>query len=128
TGVARGRGGGGRKPILLLAHMDVVEAKREDWDFDPFILQEVDGYFRGRGTIDDKAMAAIFTANMIRYRQEGFRPDRDLILALTADEEIGGGMGVQWLLANHRPLIDAGPALHEAGGGSLRDGKPHPLV
>src|SRR5262249_46435877 len=94
--IARLHGTGAKKPLLLLAHLDVVKAKRSDWDFDPFKLQEVDGYFRGRGTIDDKAMAAIFTANMIRYREEGWRPDRDLILALTADEEIGAQWGVRW--------------------------------
>src|SRR4051812_26132269 len=94
--VARLRGTGARKPILLLAHLDVVEAKREDWDFDPFKLQEVDGHFRGRGTIDDKAMAAIFVANLIRYHKEGLKPDRDIILALTTDEEIGGYLGAGW--------------------------------
>ena len=86
--VARLRGTGARKPILLMAHIDVVEAKREDWDFDPFKLQEADGYFHGRGAIDDKAMASIFVANLIEYAQEGFRPERDIILALTTDEEL----------------------------------------
>ena len=85
--VARLRGTGARRPLLLLAHLDVVEARREDWDFDPFKLQETDGYFRGRGVIDDKAMASMFVANLIRYAKEGFEPDRDIILALTADEE-----------------------------------------
>ena len=85
--VARLRGTGARRPLLLLAHLDVVEARREDWSIDPFTLLEQDGYFYGRGTSDDKAMAAIFVANLIRYRQEGFVPDRDLIVALTADEE-----------------------------------------
>ena len=87
--VARLRGTGARRPLLLLAHLDVVEARREDWSVDPFTLLEKDGYFYGRGTRDDKAMAAIFVANLIRYKQEGFVPDRDLILALTADEEGG---------------------------------------
>ena len=86
--VARLRGTGARKPILLLGHLDVVEAKREDWDFDPFKLQEVDGFFRGRGAIDDKSMASIFVANLIEYVKEGFKPDRDIIVALTADEEL----------------------------------------
>ena len=86
--VARLRGTGARKPLLLLAHLDVVEARREDWDSDPFKLSEVDGYFRGRGVIDDKAMAAIFVANLIRYAGEGFKPERDIILALTTDEEL----------------------------------------
>jgi acetylornithine deacetylase/succinyl-diaminopimelate desuccinylase-like protein len=105
--VARLRGTGARKPILLLAHLDVVEAHREDWSVDPFTLLEQDGYFYGRGTADDKAMAAIFVANLIRYKQEGFVPDRDLIVALTADEELGDvpTNGVQWLLENHRSLI-----------------------
>ena len=86
--VARLRGTGARKPILLLAHLDVVEAKREDWSVDPFKLTEKDGYFYGRGTGDDKYMAAAFVANLIRYKQEGYKPDRDIILALETDEEI----------------------------------------
>jgi acetylornithine deacetylase/succinyl-diaminopimelate desuccinylase-like protein len=124
--VARLRGTGARKPLLLIAHLDVVEAKREDWDFDPFILQEVDGYFRGRGTIDDKAMAAIFVANLIQYLKEGFKPDRDIIVALTADEELSDSPhdGAKWLLQNHRELIDAELAINEGGGGALKDGKP----
>jgi acetylornithine deacetylase/succinyl-diaminopimelate desuccinylase-like protein len=128
--VARLRGSGARRPLLLLAHLDVVEAKREDWDFDPFKLQEIDGYFRGRGTIDDKAMAAIFVANMIRYVNEGFKPDRDVILALTADEELSDSPhnGVRWLLQNHRALIDAELAINEGGGGALRNGSPFRLA
>ena len=110
------------KPLLLLAHLDVVEARREDWSVDPFTLLERDGYFYGRGTGDDKAMAAIFVANLIRYKREGFVPDRDLIVALTADEEGGAHNGVRWLLANHRPLIDAGLALNEGGGGAIKNG------
>src|SRR4029079_15183329 len=87
---------------------DVVEAKREDWSFNPFELIEHDGFLYGRGTGDDKGQAAIWVANMIRYRQEGYRPERDLILALTADEESGGGHnGVEWLLQAHRHLIEA---------------------
>jgi acetylornithine deacetylase/succinyl-diaminopimelate desuccinylase-like protein len=127
--VARLRGTGARRPLLLLAHMDVVEAKREDWDFDPFRLQEVDGFFRGRGSIDDKAMASIFVANMIRYVREGFRPDRDIILALTADEELSDSPhdGPHWLLEHHRDLIDAELAINEGGGGALKDGKPSRL-
>jgi acetylornithine deacetylase/succinyl-diaminopimelate desuccinylase-like protein len=128
--VARLRGSGARRALLLLAHLDVVEAKREDWDFDPFRLQEVDGYFRGRGTIDDKAMAAAFVANMIRYVREGFRPERDVILALTADEELSDSPhnGVRWLLQNHRALIDAEVAINEGGGGALRNGSPFRLA
>src|SRR5438128_6512409 len=101
--VARFRGHGGGKPLLLLAHLDVVEARREDWSFDPFKLTEKDGYFYGRGTIDDKAMAAIFVDTFMRLKREGFVPQRDLILALTADEELGASSknnGVRWLLAN----------------------------
>lgn len=95
--IARLRGTGARRPLLLLAHLDVVEARKEDWSFDPFVLTEQDGYFYGRGTTDDKAMAAIWIANLILYRQEGFIPDRDLIVCLTADEEGGNFNGVQWL-------------------------------
>ena len=106
--VARYRGKGAARPLLLLAHLDVVEAKREDWSFDPFTLLEKDGYFYGRGTGDDKAQAAIWVANLIRYRREGLAPARDLIVALTADEEGGGPYnGVDWLLKNRRDLIDA---------------------
>ena len=124
--VARLRGTGALRPLLLIAHIDVVEAKPEDWDFDPFRLQEVDGYFRGRGTIDDKAMASIFVANLIRYVAEGFRPDRDIILALTTDEELSDSPhdGARWLLEHHRDLIDAELAVNEGGGGALKDGRP----
>ena len=124
--VVRLRGTGAKKPILLIAHIDVVEAKREDWAFDPFVLQEVDGFFRGRGAADDKAMAASFVANLIEYRKEGFKPERDIILALTTDEELSDSPhdGARWLLENHRALIDAEFAINEGGGGTLRDGKP----
>src|SRR5271170_7867220 len=84
--VVRYHGTGQRKPLLLLAHLDVVEAKLTDWSMDPFLLTEKDGFYYGRGTIDDKAQAAIWIANLIRYKREGFQPDRDLIVALTADE------------------------------------------
>jgi acetylornithine deacetylase/succinyl-diaminopimelate desuccinylase-like protein len=124
--VARLRGTGARKPILLLAHLDVVEAKPEDWSVDPFKLIEKDGYFYGRGSGDDKFMAAAFVVNLIRYRQEGYRPDRDIILALETDEEIidRDGLGIQWLLKNHRELIDAEFALNEGGPVGLKGGKP----
>jgi len=127
--VARLRGTGARKPILLIAHLDVVEAKREDWSFDPFKLQEVDGQFRARGSIDDKAMASIFVANLLEYRKEGFKPDRDIILALTADEELSDSPhnGAHYLLDHHRELIDAELAINEGGGGAQRDGKPFQL-
>jgi acetylornithine deacetylase/succinyl-diaminopimelate desuccinylase-like protein len=124
--VARLRGTGARKPILLLAHIDVVPASREDWSTDPFKLVEKDGYFYARGSGDDKYMAASFIANLIRYRQEGYRPDRDIIVALETDEEIldKDALGIQWLLKNHRDLIDAEFALNEGGGVGLKDGKP----
>jgi acetylornithine deacetylase/succinyl-diaminopimelate desuccinylase-like protein len=122
--IARLKGTGARKPLLLLAHLDVVEARREDWSMDPFVLHEKDGYFYGRGTGDDKAQAAIWVANLIRYREEGFRPSRDLIVALTADEEGGGPYnGVDWLLRNRRELIDAEFCLNEGGWGEMRQGR-----
>ena len=122
--VARLRGRDtGRPAILLLAHIDVVEALRTDWNMDPWKLIEQDDHFYGRGVTDDKDEAAIYTANLIRYKQEGFVPDRDIIVALTADEEGGEFNGVQWLLENHRELIDAEYALNEGGGGEIKDGK-----
>jgi acetylornithine deacetylase/succinyl-diaminopimelate desuccinylase-like protein len=123
--VVRLRGRGTRKPLLLVAHLDVVDARREDWDFDPFQLQEVDGYFRARGAADDKAMAAIFIANLIRYRREGWNPSRDIIVALTADEELSDSEhnGMRWLLENHRTLVDAEFAINEGGAGTMRNGK-----
>lgn len=122
--VVRYHGTGARKPLLLLAHIDVVEAKREDWSMDPFLLTEKDGFFYGRGTGDDKAQAAVWIANLIQYKKEGFKPDRDIIVALTADEEGGGPFnGVDWLLKNHRELIDADFALNEGGWGESLDGK-----
>ena len=122
--VVRYHGTGQKKPLLLLAHLDVVEAKKSDWSLDPFILTEKDGYFYGRGTADDKAQAAIWVANLIRYKREGFKPDRDLIVALTTDEEGGGFNGVNWLLKNRRELIDAEFALNEGGWGEMANGKP----
>ena len=123
--VARLRGTGERKPVLLLAHLDVVEARREDWSMDPFKLIEQDGYLYGRGTSDDKTMAAAFVANLIRYRQEGYHPTRDIIVVLETDEEIldRNVMGIQWLLMNHRDLIEAEFALNEGGGVGMRGGK-----
>lgn len=124
--VARLRGSGSAlKPILLLAHLDVVEAKKEDWsnDLDPFRFTEKDGYYYGRGTSDDKAMAAIWVANLIRFRQERFVPDRDIVLALTADEEGGDFNGVKWILDTHPDLVDVDFGLNEGGGGELRQGK-----
>jgi acetylornithine deacetylase/succinyl-diaminopimelate desuccinylase-like protein len=121
--VVRYHGSGKLRPILLLAHIDVVEARREDWSLDPFTLTEKDGYFYGRGTADDKAQAAVWIANLIRYRREGYVPDRDIIVALTADEEGGGPYnGVAWLLKNHRELIDAEFCLNEGGRGQMVNG------
>ena len=121
-----GKNPGGRKPVLLLAHIDVVEALKADWspEFDPFKFTEKDGYYYARGIADDKAMASIFVANLLRMKQEGYVPDRDIIVALTADEESGAFNGVDWLVQNHKDLIDAGIGLNEGGGGTLRDGKP----
>src|SRR5277367_699625 len=122
--VVRYHGTGARKPLLLLAHIDVVEAKREDWSTDPFEFLEKDGFFYGRGTGDDKAQAAVWIANLIQYKKEGFKPDRDIIVALTADEEGGGPYnGIEWLLKNHKDLIDADFALNEGGYGEEAGGK-----
>jgi acetylornithine deacetylase/succinyl-diaminopimelate desuccinylase-like protein len=123
--VARLRGTGARKPVLIIGHLDVVEAKREDWTTDPFQFVEKDGYFYGRGTQDMKVDDAILVTTFIRFQREGYRPDRDLILALTADEEGGRWNGVDWLLKNHRDLIDAEFALNaDAGGVTTVKGKP----
>src|SRR6185437_12690615 len=122
--VARYRGSGTAKPMLLVAHLDVVEALRSDWSFDPFHFLEKAGYFYGRGTVDDKAEAACWIANLILYKEEGYKPNRDIIVALTAGEESGGEHnGVDWLLKNHRDWIDAAMALNEGADGALRNGK-----
>jgi acetylornithine deacetylase/succinyl-diaminopimelate desuccinylase-like protein len=122
--IVRFRGTGAKKPILLLAHLDVVEARREDWTMDPFQLNEKDGYFYGRGTLDDKAQAAHWIANLLRYKRENWKPSRDLILALTADEEGWGPYnGVDWLLKNRRALIDAEYCLNEGGWGEMNQGR-----
>jgi acetylornithine deacetylase/succinyl-diaminopimelate desuccinylase-like protein len=122
--VARLRGTGAHKPILLLGHLDVVEARREDWTMDPFQFIEKDGYFYGRGTLDIKGGDTILMVNMIRLKQEGYKPDRDIILALTADEEGGDSNGVAWLLANHRELIDAEYSVNvDAGDFEMENGK-----
>jgi acetylornithine deacetylase/succinyl-diaminopimelate desuccinylase-like protein len=121
--VATLRGTGKKKPILLLAHLDVVEALRSDWTTDPFKFEEIDGFYYARGSSDDKAMAAIFIANLIRLKQEKFVPERDIIVALTADEETGDHNGVSWLLQNHKDLINAEFALNEGGRGQEKDGK-----
>ncbi|MCA1814884.1 MAG: M20/M25/M40 family metallo-hydrolase [Acidobacteria bacterium] len=121
--VARLRGTGAKKPVLLLAHIDVVEARRDDWSTDPFKLTEQDGYLYGRGTTDDKAMAAIFVTNMIRMKTEGIKPERDIILALTADEEGGDYNGASFLIKNHRELVDAEFGINEGAGGQSKRGR-----
>jgi len=121
--VARYRGTGGGRPIVVFAHLDVVPARRADWSVDPFTLLEKDGYFYGRGTTDDKVGDAILVADFIRLKQTGFKPRRDLILVLTGDEETAGSC-IAWLVAKHRDSIDADFALNtDAGGGVLRDGQ-----
>jgi acetylornithine deacetylase/succinyl-diaminopimelate desuccinylase-like protein len=123
--VARLRGTGAKKPVLILGHLDVVEARREDWTTDPFRFVEKDGYFYGRGTQDMKMNDAILMTAFIRFTREGFKPDRDLILALTSDEEGGKSNGVDWLLKNHRALIDAAFVINADGGGlTTAHGKP----
>ena len=123
--VARLRGTGARRPILLIGHLDVVEAPRLDWSTDPFRFVEKDGYAYGRGTQDMKDGDSIYVTTLIRFAQEHYRPDRDIILALTADEEGGDSNGVDWLLRNHRDLIDAEYVLNADGGGVYtQDSKP----
>src|SRR5690349_17013447 len=124
--VVRYRGAGKRRPILLIGHLDVVEARPSDWTRDPFKLVEEDGYFYGRGTLDMKDGDASWVAALLRMKQEGAVPDGDYILALTAGEEGGGGYnGIQWLLANRRDLLaNVQYVLNaDAGGGELRNGK-----
>jgi acetylornithine deacetylase/succinyl-diaminopimelate desuccinylase-like protein len=113
--VVRLHGTGQHKPVLLIGHLDVVEARREDWSTDPFALIEKDGYFYGRGVLDMKSGDAIMAAALVRMKQEGYRPSRDIILALTADEEGGCCNGVEWLMRNHRPLLDAEFVLNHDG-------------
>jgi acetylornithine deacetylase/succinyl-diaminopimelate desuccinylase-like protein len=113
----RGKAGTRLRPILIIGHPDVVEARREDWSTDPFQFVEKDGFYYGRGTQDMKISDAIAVADLIRLRKEGYVPDRDIILALTADEEGGDSNGVDWLLKNHRELIDAEYVLNPDGGG-----------
>lgn len=114
--VVRLHGSGKHKPVLLIGHLDVVEAKRQDWTTDPFQFVEKDGYFYGRGTQDMKDGDAIMTTTLIRFKKEGYVPDRDIILAMTADEEGGKSNGVDWLLKNKRNLIDAEFVLNHDGG------------
>jgi acetylornithine deacetylase/succinyl-diaminopimelate desuccinylase-like protein len=121
--VARYRGTGQAPPLLLLAHVDVVDARREDWSVDPFTLVERGGFLYGRGTVDMKDMAAAFVANMAGLKEAGYRPVRDVILAATADEEGGDANGVEWLLRNRPGLIEASLCLTEGGGGQIHDGR-----
>ena len=125
--VLRFKGNGSKKPLLLLAHIDVVEARREDWKTDPFKLQETGGYFTARGSIDDKAMASALVSVLGQLKQEGFKPSRDIILALTADEERGDALsnGAFWLISNKPELLQAEFGINEGGGGELRGGKPN---
>jgi acetylornithine deacetylase/succinyl-diaminopimelate desuccinylase-like protein len=123
--VARLHGTGKKKPVLLIGHLDVVEARREDWTTDPFQFIEKDGFFYGRGTQDMKDGDAIMITTLIRMKKEGYKPQRDIILALTADEEGGKSNGVDWLLKNHRELVDAEFVLnHDGGGLTTVHGKP----
>ena len=123
--VVRLHGSGKRPPLLMLSHLDVVEARRSDWSMDPFKLTEQDGWFYGRGTSDIKDGSAILVANFIRMKKEGYVPDRDLILALTAEEEGRGEYnGVEWLVKNQRALIDAEYCINmDAGDPQEKNGK-----
>lgn len=123
--VTRLHGSGKHKPMLIIGHLDVVEAVRSDWTMEPFKFNEKDGYFYGRGTQDMKNSDAVAVAALLRMKKEGFVPNRDIILALTADEEGGTDNGVEWLLKNHRDLVDAEFALNPDSGGLDSDaGKP----
>src|SRR6266403_5759640 len=123
--IVRYRGKHPGKPVLFLGHLDVVEAKREDWSVDPFEFTEKDGYYYGRGTFDMKDGDAALAESLIRLKRERFVPERDIIVAFTADEEAGTSNGVDWLIKNHRELIDAEFVLNHDGGGILTDhGKP----
>src|SRR5258708_24136801 len=115
----RGKAGKTLRPILIIGHLDVVEARREDWTTDPFQFVEKDGYYYGRGTQDMKDGDAVMVTTLVRMKKEGFVPDRDITLALTADEEAGKSNGVDWLLRNHRDLIEAEFVLNHDGGGIL---------
>ena len=123
--VVRLLGTGTGRPILFLGHLDVVEARRDDWPFDPFVFREEDGYFYGRGTADMKGDDAALVTAFLRMKREKFKPARDLILALTSDEEGGTANGVDWLVKQHRDLIDAQFCVNtDAGGGHIKNGKP----
>jgi acetylornithine deacetylase/succinyl-diaminopimelate desuccinylase-like protein len=122
--VVRLRGTDSARPVLFIGHLDVVEARRSDWSFDPFQFREQDGYFFGRGTQDMKGADTELITAFLRMKREGFRPSRDLILALTSDEEGGTANGVEWLVRNHRDLIDAAYCINaDSGGGHIKNGK-----
>jgi acetylornithine deacetylase/succinyl-diaminopimelate desuccinylase-like protein len=122
--IVRYRSKGSRPPVLFIGHLDVVEALKEDWTVDPFKFIEKDGYFYGRGTSDMKNDDAILVATLIRLKSEGYIPDRDIILALTDDEEGGDANGVDWLLKNRRELIDAEYCINpDGGGGDIKNGR-----
>jgi acetylornithine deacetylase/succinyl-diaminopimelate desuccinylase-like protein len=127
--VVRYPGKGKKPPVLFICHLDVVEAFPRDWSVDPFTFLEKDGYYYGRGTTDIKNEDADLITNLIRLKKEGFKPNRDIIVALTADEEGGNANGVDWLLRNHRELIDADFCINpDGGGGELKDGKPFSMA
>lgn len=121
--VARLRGSGAREPLLLLAHLDVVDADPAEWSTPPYELVEQDGFFYGRGTTDQKAMASIWTATLVRLRREGIVPDRDLVVVLTADEEGGPHNGAKWLTENRRDLVEAAMGINEGGFGRMKAGR-----
>jgi acetylornithine deacetylase/succinyl-diaminopimelate desuccinylase-like protein len=122
--VVRLHGTGSARPVLFIGHLDVVEARRSDWSFDPFVFLEQDGYFYGRGTSDMKGDDAILVATFLRMKREGFQPVRDMILALTSDEEGGAWNGIDWLVKNHRDLIDAELCVNsDGGGGDIKNGR-----
>jgi len=123
--VARLHGGGKAAPILYICHLDVVEARREDWTYDPFTLTEKDGWFYGRGTIDMKGQDAAVLASLLRLKREGYVPDRDIIVAFTDDEEAGSNVnGVKWLLQAHKDLVDASLVINPDGGeAALKTGR-----
>jgi len=126
--VVRLHGSGAHRPVLLIGHLDVVEAVRDNWSTDPFRLIEKDGYFYGRGTQDMKDGDAILVTTLLQFKREGYQPNRDIILALTADEETGALDGVEWLLKNHRDLIDAEYVLNADSGDLVtKNGKPETI-